>query len=88
MKSKNYIICQKKKAIDEVGYLFFKSKGRNKNKKSLGLTVNCAQFKKYWNEIDQCFKSGMPGYKYLNQEIGKVYLKEICLCKVVNTCTY
>jgi site-specific recombinase XerD len=73
MKSKNYIICQKKKATDEAGYLFLISKGRNKKKKSLSLRVNCTQFNEYWNEKEQCFKSGMPNYKFLNQAIEKEY---------------
>jgi len=75
MKAPNYIFCQKKNAQDDEGYLFMRSKGReNKKKKSLGgIRVSVNLFKKYWNEKDQRFKSGMPMYKQLNEVIEDAF---------------
>ncbi len=71
MKNQNSIVCIKKNKTDKEGYLFFRSKGRtNRTKKSLGgLRVDPKLFKRYWNETDMRFKSGMPNYKLLNKQI-------------------
>lgn len=71
MKSHNSIVCIKKNKTDKEGYLFLRSKGReNRTKKSLGgVRVDSKLFAKYWNEVDMCFKSGMPNYKMLNNQI-------------------
>lgn len=74
MRNKNYIICQKKKATDKDGYLLLMSKGRaNKAKKSIGIKISHTQFIKYWNEKDQCFKSGVSNYKLYNDRIAAAY---------------
>ena len=74
MKCKNYIICQKKQATDTDGYLLLISKGRaNKVKKSIGIKINRSQFDKYWNEKDQCFRSGLSNYKLYNETIAEAY---------------
>ena len=77
MKSQNTIICIKKKKTDTDGYLFLRRKGKeNRVKLSLKIKVNFEQFKKYWNDKDECFKSGMPNYKLFNAEIVAA-LKEL-----------
>ena len=75
MKNGNYIDCLRQNKDEKEGTLYLRSKGRdNKKKKSLKIKVGYEQFKKYWNEKAQCFKSGMTDYKSLNDEIEKALI--------------
>lgn len=72
MKSKYSIVCIKKNKADKDGYLYFRAKGKeNRTKLSIGLKVDFNQFKKHWNEKEQCFKSGMTNYKLFNEQINE-----------------
>jgi len=73
MKSSYSIVPIKKNKTDKEGYLFLRRKGKEKRTKlSLKIKVDVALFKKHWNKVDMCFKSGMPNYKLYNQQIEKV----------------
>jgi integrase len=84
MKRTHYIACYKKNKNDTIGYLFLQSKGRkNRAKKALGISIKYELFLKYFNEKEQCFKSGLENYKLINEkiasELGKMVNEEVKL---------
>lgn len=69
-----YIACYRKNKQDTIGYLFLQNKGRNNRvKKAIGISIKYELFKKYFNDKEQRFKSGLENYKLYNDKIASFF---------------
>ena len=68
-----YVICHQPDKSKSIGYLLLMRKGRKNRKRiSTGIRIDPDKFKRFWNEKDQRFKSGIENYKVLNEKIESV----------------